>query len=136
MEDKDSLGFARCYYNHVRTLGLEIHEFKTISQWLIFLHSRAEQHCIVSGYLWGTILADAELYSAIDLTVKTSELLRGHLGTMTFGTSPYTKTIELFTDAYSHPDSDNRIFPMGTSSGSFILIPKDRQIELKEVTDV
>lgn len=119
------------YYSKADVADLPVYLFSNTTDWLIDLHSREEQHCVISSFIWGRLLGDLFLHGAIDPESKHSKLLRGHLGLLRFGTKPYTKTVELFTDTYAHPELGSRIFPIGAEDlGSYILVPKDRQVAL------
>jgi hypothetical protein len=123
------LGFPRGYYNKHDVAGLEIHKFTTCRDLAVTLHTQEHKHCILSPQVFGKLLADSKLCGVMIPVAKHEMVLRGYLGELPLGTEPYRIVYQLFSDAYSHPDSDNRIF--APNAESFILVPEDRQCALK-----
>jgi hypothetical protein len=91
-KEKDNLGFPRGYYNRDDVVGLEVRAFTNSREWLIALHRREEEHCLISPFVWGRLLGERKMYSAIDSVSTRSELKRGRLGTLTFGIPTLTLT--------------------------------------------
>src|ERR1700684_3785533 len=121
------------YYTKADVEGLEVHEFKGSKIFLIALHTQGlDSHVLVSPHILGQLIEDPTLLSVLTPVPKYEMVLRGYVADLTIGTTPHVAKIKIFCDAFSHPDDPvNRIFrPIVETTGSYILIPKDRQKDL------
>ena len=122
------------FYTKQDLKALEVHPFTDLKAWTLFLHTQGPgHHCILSTRVFHAILGDPQIVSAVEPVPNHTQLLRGYVGDLYLGSVPYRLKFPLFSDAYAAPESDERIFPLD-DAGSFILIPKDRQVPLVDKT--